>query len=441
MPFVIIPLYIVLGILWVSAVVGIGIWGRRRSMDATLLKAIQTILTIVVLAILAPDLGIFKTILVILWLLLFLSVSSLMRRFHITLPPPTVAGVVAVGLAVIAAESLNTMLIRTLIMLALTSIFLLGMNLGFKFLIRRILWVFPVLFAVSVITFAIMHAVPGGPFDAGGETGGIPLTPEVRANLMRKYNLDKPLHIQYISWVGNILKGDFGYSFQHQSKTCQELIAQAWPVSVHLGLMALVVALAGGLILGILSAVYQNSWIDYLASLTAVFSIVTPSFVIAVGLTLVFSLWLHWFETGGWNSPKDWVMPVIAMALGDMAVIARYTRSNMIETIRADYVRTARAKGLTEMSVVVVHVFKNALIPLLTITGPMMANLITGSFFIETIFRIPGLGRYFTTSVFARDYPMIMATALLWSSLIVVIYVLTDLMYALADPRIRYRKD
>jgi ABC-type dipeptide/oligopeptide/nickel transport system permease component len=205
--------------------------------------------------------------------------------------------------------------------------------------------------------------------------------------------------------------------------------------------MALVVALSGGLILGILSAVYQNTWIDYLASLSAIFSIVTPSFVIAVGLTLVFSLWLHWFDTGGWNSPKDWVMPVVAMALGDMAVIARYTRSNMIETIRADYVRTARAKGLTETSVVVVHVFKNALIPLLTITGPMMANLITGSFFIETIFRIPGLGRYFTTSVFARDYPMIMATALLWSSLIVVIYVLTDIMYALADPRIRYRKD
>ena len=134
-------------------------------------------------------------------------------------------------------------------------------------------------------------------------------------------------------------------------------------------------------------------------------------------------------------------MPFVAIALGDMAIIARYTRSNMIETIRADYVRTARAKGLTETSVVVVHVFKNALIPLLTITGPMMANLITGTFFIETIFRIPGLGRYFTTSVFARDYPMIMATALLWSSLIVVIYVLTDIMYALADPRIRYRKD
>ena len=435
------PFYAIIGIIWALMVIGIGQWGRQRNLDVTLLKAIQAILTIVALAIVAPDLGIFKTILAILWLFLFLAVSSLMQRFRVTMPPPSVVGGIAVGLALVAAESLNIMLVRTLIMLALSSIFLLGMNLGFKFLIYRILWIFPILFAVSVITFSIMHAVPGGPFDAGGETGGIPLTPEVRANLMRKYNLDGPLYLQYISWVGNVLKGDFGFSFQHQSKTCQELIAQAWPVSVHLGLMALVVALSGGLILGILSAVYQNTWIDYLASLSAIFSIVTPSFVIAVGLTLVFSLWLHWFDTGGWNSPKDWVMPVVAMALGDMAIIARYTRSNMIETIRADYVRTARAKGLTETSVVVVHVFKNALIPLLTITGPMMANLITGSFFIETIFRIPGLGRYFTTSVFARDYPMIMATALLWSSLIVVIYVLTDIMYALADPRIRYRKD
>ena len=435
------PFYAIIGIVWALMVIGIGQWGRQRNLDVTLLKAIQAILTIVALAIVAPDLGIFKTILAILWLFLFLAVSSLMQRFRVTMPPPSVVGGIAVGLALVAAESLNVMLVRTLIMLALSSIFLLGMNLGFKFLIYRILWIFPILFAVSLITFSIMHAVPGGPFDAGGETGGIPLTPEVRANLMRKYNLDGPLYLQYISWVGNVLKGDFGFSFQHQSKTCQELIAQAWPVSVHLGLMALVVALSGGLILGILSAVYQNTWIDYLASLSAIFSIVTPSFVIAVGLTLVFSLWLHWFDTGGWNSPKDWVMPVVAMALGDMAVIARYTRSNMIESIRADYVRTARAKGLTETSVVVVHVFKNALIPLLTITGPMMANLITGSFFIETIFRIPGLGRYFTTSVFARDYPMIMATALLWSSLIVVIYVLTDIMYALADPRIRYRKD
>ncbi len=435
------PVLGIIGVLWLLLVLAAGYWGNRRKLDATFVKGVQTLITIVALAVAAPQLGVFNTALATLWLLLFVAASTLLRRFRVPNLAARAIALAAVSLALWGTDSQNVMLIRTLIMLAVTSIFLLGLNLGFRYLVRRILWIFPVLFAVSVITFSIMHAVPGGPFDAGGETGGIPLTPEVRANLMRKYNLDQPLHIQYISWVSNVVRGDFGYSFQHQSKTCQELIAQAWPVSVHLGSMALVVALTGGLLLGILAAVYQNTWIDYVASLTAVFSIVTPSFVVAVGLTVVFSLWLHLFETGGWNSPKDWVMPVIALSLGDMAVVARYTRSNMIEAIRADYVRTARAKGLTEFSVVVVHVFKNALIPLLTIAGPMMANLITGSFFIETIFRIPGLGRYFTTSVFARDYPMIMSTALLWSSLIVVIYVITDLMYALVDPRIRYRKD
>tara|TARA_B100000029_G_scaffold188640_1_gene186251 strand:- start:54875 stop:56185 length:1311 start_codon:yes stop_codon:yes gene_type:complete len=430
-----------IGVLWLLLILATGYWGQRRALDKSFIKGVQVLITIIALAIMAPQIGTFKTILAILWLITFFAVSSLMGRFGLSKLPARSIAVLGILIAQWDTESLNVMLIRTLIILAIASIFLLGLNLGFRYLIRRILWIFPVLFAVSIITFSIMHAVPGGPFDAGGETGGIPLTPEVRANLMRKYNLDQPLHIQYLSWVSNVIKGDFGYSFQHQSKTCQELIALAWPVSVHLGGMALLVALSGGLLLGILAAVYQNTWIDYIASLTAVFSIVTPSFVVAVGLTVIFSLWLHIFETGGWNSPKDWVMPVIALSLGDMAVVARYTRSNMIETIRADYVRTARSKGLSEFSVVVVHVFKNALIPLLTIAGPMMANLITGSFFIETIFRIPGLGRYFTTSVFARDYPMIMSTALLWSSLIVVMYVITDLMYALVDPRIRYRKD
>lgn len=436
------PLHFIIGIIWVLLAGGIGMIGRQRDMEPALIKLIQGGVTVIALVIAAPGLGVFKTIIAILLLFLFLSVMALGRRLNFV-PPRLlpVAGALAVVLAVVGTETLNTMLLRTLAILLLTLIFLFGMNLGFSYLVRRLLWMFPVLFAVTVITFAIMHAVPGGPFDAGGESGGIPLTPEVRENLMRKYNLDKPLYIQYISWIGNVLKGDFGFSFQIQNSTCQEIIARAWPISVHLGGMALIVAVLGGLTLGILSAVYQNSWIDYLASLMAVGSIVTPNFVVAVGLILVFSLGLGWFDTGGWSSPKDWVMPVIAMSLGDMAVIARYTRSNMIDVIRADYVRTARAKGLGSFSVVIVHVLKNALIPLLTIAGPMAANLVTGSFFIETIFRVPGIGKWFTTSVFARDYPMIMATALLWSTLIVIVYLITDLMYAMADPRIRYRKD
>lgn len=432
--------YSVVGLVWLVLVAGMGFIGRQRDFGGAAVRTIQAVLTLVVLATLAPELGVFKTILTALWLVLFLTMLSLLKRIKSRPPLPHLAGVLAIFFSFIGAESLNTMLLRTLILLTLGLIFLLGFNLGFRYLLRRILWMFPVLFAVTVITFGFMHSVPGGPFDAGGETGGIPLTPEVRANLMRKYNLDRPLPVQYLSWITSVLNGDFGFSFQHQSRTCQEIIADAWPVSVHLGGMAFILSIVGGMTLGILAAMYQNTWIDYLTSLLAILSIVTPSFVIAVGLTLVFTLWLHWFETGGWNSPKDWVMPVIAMSLGPMAVIARQTRSNMIEVIRADYVRTARAKGLRSLPIVIVHVLKNALIPLLTITGPMMGGLITGSFFIETIFRIPGIGRYFTTSVFARDYPMIMATALLWSTLIVVIYLLTDILYALVDPRIRYKE-
>lgn len=435
------PFYVTVGLIW--ALISGGIWGigLRRNVDTTLLKAGQALVTIIALINAAPSLGVYQTILVLLWMFLLLSVSALIRRYRLPLLVAAGVGAAAIALAVVGSESLNTILLKTLALLVLTWVLLLGLNLGFSYLLRRIAWMVPVLFAVTVITFGVMHAVPGGPFDSGGESGGIPLTPEVRANLMRKYHLDKPLYEQYVTWLWSVLHGDFGFSFQVQNSTCQELIARAWPVSVHLGGMALIVALVGGLTLGILAAMRQNTWVDYVTSLLAIFSIVTPSFVLAVGLILIFSLGLHWFDTGGWSTPKDWVMPVIAMSLGNMAAVARYTRASMIDAIRADYVRTARAKGLSEHAVVIVHVLKNALIPLLTIAGPMAADLITGSFFIETIFRIPGLGKYFTTSVFARDYPMIMANALLWSTLIVVVYFITDLLYALVDPRIRYRKD
>ena len=264
------PVIGIIGVLWLLLVLGTHYWGNRYKLDSAFIKGVQVLITIIALAVASPQLGAFKTALALLWLLLFLAISTLMRRFRVPKLAMRTIAMTAVILAFVGTDSLNVMLIRTLIMLAVTSIFLLGLNLGFRYLIRRILWIFPVLFAVSVITFSIMHAVPGGPFDAEGETDGIPLTPEVRANLMRKYNLDQPLHIQYISWVSNVIRGDFGYSFQHQSKTCQELIAQAWPVSVHLGSMALIVAISGGLFLGILAAVYQNTWVDYIASLTAV---------------------------------------------------------------------------------------------------------------------------------------------------------------------------
>jgi ABC-type dipeptide/oligopeptide/nickel transport system permease component len=301
----------------------------------------------------------------------------------------------------------------------------------------RIIGLVFVLFMVSVVTFLLMHAIPGGPFDAGAGARGLPLSAEVRALLLRRYGLDKPIWVQYVLYMWRALHLDFGYSFSAPSETVAELIARTWPVSIHLGVMTMGVALFLGLPLGILSAMYRNTWFDYVASLTAIGGYTIPNFVIATSLILVFSIALKWMPTGGWDNPKQWIMPVMAYCLAPMATMARYTRASVIEALNSEYVVTARAKGLSKPRVVVVHVMKNALIPILTIAGPMIADLTTGSLFIETIFRVPGLGRYFTTSIFARDYPVIMATTLLWASLIGFVYLFTDILYAWADPRIR----
>jgi peptide/nickel transport system permease protein len=306
-----------------------------------------------------------------------------------------------------------------------------------RYLTIRISGLIMVLFIVSIITFLLMHAIPGGPFDSGADTKGIPLSPEVRAILLKKYGLDKPIYVQYALYMWKALHLDFGYSFAGPSETVAELIARTWPVSIHLGLMSMGVALLIGLALGIVAAIRQNTWFDYLASLTAIAGYTVPNFVIASGLLILFSIVLKWLPTGGWDHPKQWIMPVIAYSLAPMATVARYTRGAVIEALNAEYVVTARAKGLRKSRVITVHVMKNALIPILTIAGPLTADLTTGSLFIETIFRIPGLGRFFTTSIFARDYPVIMATTLLWATLIGLVYLLTDMLYTWADPRIR----
>jgi ABC-type dipeptide/oligopeptide/nickel transport system permease component len=217
-----------------------------------------------------------------------------------------------------------------------------------------------------------------------------------------------------------------------------EIIRQAFPVSLHLGGMALAVALVGGLALGISAAVYQNRPLDYLCSLTAMLAVALPNFVVAVFFILLFSLVLQLVPTGGWDAPSQWLLPTLTLALGPMAIIARFTRSTMIDVIRADFVRTARAKGLHERRVILVHVVKNAMIPVLTIVGPLFAGIGTGSFFVETIFRVPGLGRFFVESMTGRDYPMIMAVVLLYGVFLALMNLLVDLLYGVLDPRIRY---
>lgn len=302
-----------------------------------------------------------------------------------------------------------------------------------RYVLTRLVGLAGVLLVVSIVTFLLMHSIPGGPFDEGQ----MPLSVEARAAIARKYNLDKPLHEQYLSYMGAALRLDFGIPYQSPGETVAQLIGRTWPVTAHLGVMTIALAFVVGLPLGIIAAVRQNSWVDYLATVFSLFGFITPHFVIAIGFILLFTNVLGWLPTGGWDEPRQWIMPTLAYAAGPSAIIARFTRSSVVEVIGADYVRTARAKGLGGRTVLLKHVLKNALIPMLTIAGPLAADLITGSFFIETIFRVPGLGKYFTTSIFARDYPMIMACTLLWATVIAVAFLITDTLYSVVDPRIR----
>ncbi len=305
-----------------------------------------------------------------------------------------------------------------------------------RYVLQRLLGLIGVLLLLSVVVFLLMHSIPGGPFDMG-EAKGSPLPLAVRQEILKSYGLDKPLYVQYLSYMWRAIHFDFGTSFSETSETVAELIGRTWRVSLQLGLMSFVLALVLGAFLGVWAALHQNSWIDYLATLTAVSGVVFPNYVIGLVLLLLFSIVFHWLPTGGWDSPKSWIMPVLAYAAAPTGYIARYTRSAVAEVLHQDYVRTARSKGLVERNVVIRHVLKNALIPLLTILGPIIADLITGSLFIETIFRIPGLGRYFTTSILSRDYPMIMGITLLLAAIMSLMNLVTDLLYIAADPRIR----
>jgi peptide/nickel transport system permease protein len=306
------------------------------------------------------------------------------------------------------------------------------------YLLGRLSGIGIVFVIVSIMAFVLMHSVPGGPFDETNQ----PLPPAAKENILRKYGLDRPLYEQYFNYMGNALHGDFGISFQSPTETVMQLIARAWPTSMQLGGLAILLAFSVGLIAGTLSAVYQNTWIDYVVTFVSALGITVPNFVIALWLLLAFAVGLGWVPTGGWpaNGSVDYrtmILPVITLSLGPTALVARYTRSSLVEVLHAEYVRTARAKGLMETAVVMRHALKNALIPLITILGPQIPNLITGTIFVEVIFRVPGLGKFFVTSITLRDYPMIMATMLLVATLWSFTYLASDLLYTVVDPRIR----
>jgi ABC-type dipeptide/oligopeptide/nickel transport system permease component len=307
----------------------------------------------------------------------------------------------------------------------------------FEYAIRRGLWLVPTCLAMALVTFLVMHATPGSPLDPVAE-GANPLSPEAQKNLAQAYGLDKPLHEQFIVFVGKALHGDFGASFVYKTRTVTEILVETFPVSLFLGTMALILAVLGGLTLGVLAAVYQNRLWDYVSVTLATFGVAVPNFVLAVFLIILFSFIVPLFPTGGWDVPRTWVLPTITLALGPMGVIARFTRASMLEVIRAEFTLTARSKGLGELPVIFKHSLRNALIPIVTLLGPMFAAIGTGSFFVESIFRVPGMGRFFVLSMTGRDYPMIMAVVLTYGVFLAVMNLVVDLAYGFLDPRIRY---
>jgi oligopeptide transport system permease protein len=302
-----------------------------------------------------------------------------------------------------------------------------------SYVTRRVLWIIPVLFAVSIITFVLMHSVPGGPWDREKR-----LPANVQARLNAQYGLDQPLYVQYVNWASAFVTGDLGPSYRYTDRRVNDIVADGLPTTVHLGVMAFLLAVLVGIPLGILAALGHNRWPDYLSTSVSIIGISTPSFVLGILLIVFFSVQLGWFPTGQWRGPEYWVLPTVALAGFPIAVIARYTRASMLEVTRKDYVRTAHSKGLKNESVVSRHMIRNALIPVVTILGPTLAFLVTGSFIIERIFNIPGIGQFYINSIYTRDYSLLMAMTMLYAFAVAFLNVVVDVLYAYIDPRIRY---
>ncbi len=304
-----------------------------------------------------------------------------------------------------------------------------------QYIVRRLLQFIPVLLAVTIFTFVLVRAIPGGPFDRVGDKS---LPPEIVANLEAKYDLDKPIWQQYLSFLWDLLHFDLGPSFAYRTRTVNEIIAQALPVSAQLGAMSVVLALVIGIPAGCVAALKHNTSLDYTATFIAIVAQSIPNIVLGPVLIWVFALNLGWFPVARWEGPRYWVLPVFTLGTAYSAGVARLTRGSLLEVLRENYIRTARAKGLREMIVVARHALKNAMIPVITYLGPILAAVLTGTFVVEMIFGVPGLGRHFIESVGNRDYPLVVGTALLYAVLLVTANLFVDITYAWLDPRIRY---
>jgi oligopeptide transport system permease protein len=304
-----------------------------------------------------------------------------------------------------------------------------------RFVLKRLASAVPTLFIVVTLSFFLMRFAPGGPFNLER-----PLPPQTMEALMRAYGLDLPLWRQYLIYLGNVVTGDFGPSYIYRDNTVAQLIGAGLPYSLKLGGLALLLALVGGVTAGTIAALRQNGWVDILVMSVATVGVTVPNFVVGPVLTLVFAVFLALLPAGGWGdgSWRFLILPMIALSLPQLAVFARLTRGSMIEALRTDHVRTARAYGLPARTVVVTHAMRAAMLPVVSYLGPCAAGLLTGSAVIESLFTIPGVGRYFVLGALNRDYTLVMGTVVLVAVFVILFNLVVDILYGLLDPRVRY---
>jgi len=298
--------------------------------------------------------------------------------------------------------------------------------------LRRLSHSLAVLWVVATLTFVLMRVTPGGPFDREKR-----LPPQVLANIAAKYHLDEPLISQYLRYMTGLIQGDLGPSYKYLDRTVRDIIISTLPVSALLGILALAFAVIVSFPAGLLAAYYHNSWTDRWCLFLATLGISLPNFILGGLLIWIFSLQLGWFQAGRWGTLSSIVLPTITLGSSAAAYLTYLLRSTLIETLGADFIRTARAKGLKEIVIVFKHAMRNSISPLLTVLGPLLAALVTGSFVVEYVFAIPGMGRFFITAVTDRDYPMIMGVTLVYSTLLVSANLIVDLLYSVIDPRVK----
>jgi oligopeptide transport system permease protein len=301
-----------------------------------------------------------------------------------------------------------------------------------RFLLRRLLYGLVVLWVVTTLTFAMLRLLPGGPFDSQRR-----LPPEVMANIEAKYHLDEPLLKQYGRYLSGVVQGDLGPSYKYLDRNVRNIIADTFPTSALLGFLALLFALVLSFPLGVLAARYRDSWADRMCIFVATLGISVPHFVLGALLIWFFSLYLGWFQAARWGQPSSAVLPMVTLGAAPFAYLSYLIRASLLEILREDFVRTARAKGLKESMVLWKHALSNSLIPVLTVLGPLFAALVTGSFVVEYVFAIPGMGRFFITAVTDRDYPLIIGVTLVYTVVLVGANLVVDLLYSFVDPRIK----